>query len=205
MAVDTVIFDVGMVLVDWNIRYLYRSMIDDPAELEWFVSHVVTPQWHHQHDEGRAFADTSAELIARFPDQAARIRLFGPRFGETLGDILPGMRTLVGDLAARDVPLFAITNFSHEFWPDFHAREAALFAPFRDIVVSGVEKIAKPDPAIYRLAVQRFGVVPEQCVFVDDRPENVAAAQGIGMAGHIFTDAVTLRRTLENLGLLQTD
>lgn len=202
MGVDTVIFDVGMVLVDWDIRYLYRKLIADPVELERFVTGVVTPQWHFQHDEGRDFADTSAELIAAFPDHAALITLFGPRFGETLGEILPGMRELVADLAQRNVPLFAITNFSHEFWPNFRAREAELFAPFRDIIVSGAEKMAKPDEAIYRLAARRFGIAPQQALFVDDRADNVAAAEAIGMAGHVFTGEAALRADLERRGLL---
>ncbi len=202
MAIDTVIFDVGKVLVEWDIRALYRKLIDDPDQLEWFVREVVTPAWHHQHDEGRAFADTSAELIAAYPAHAGLIRAFGPRFGETLGAILPGMRTLVRDLAARDVPLYAITNFSGEFWPDFHAREAELFAPFRGILVSGSEKLVKPDPAIYRLALDRFALEAGQCLFVDDRPENVAGAQSIGMAGHVFTGAEGLRATLADLGLI---
>lgn len=203
MAVDTVIFDVGMVLVDWDIRYLYRQLMDDPDQVEWFASNVVTPQWHHQHDEGRDFADTSAELIAQHPGHADLIRQFGPRFAETLGEILPGMRQLVADLAANDVALYAITNFSHEFWPDFRAREAELFAPFRDVIVSGTEKLAKPDEAIYRLAVERFGIEPGQALFVDDRTENVAAAEAIGMAGHVFTGAAGLRAHLEQLGLLK--
>ena len=202
MAIDTVIFDVGMVLVDWDIRYLYRKLIGDQAQLEWFVTHVVTPQWHHQHDAGRDFADTSAELIAAFPDHVDLIAAFGPRFGETLGEILPGMRELVGELAARNTPLYALTNFSNEFWPEFHAREADLFAPFRGIIVSGTEKLVKPDEAIYRLAVERFGIVPEQAIFIDDRAENVAAAEAIGMAGHLFTGQAGLRTDLEQRGLL---
>ena len=202
MAIDTVIFDVGMVLVDWDIRYLYRKLIGDQAQLEWFVTHVVTPQWHHQHDAGRDFADTSAELIAAFPDHVDLIAAFGPRFGETLGEILPGMRELVGELAARNTPLYAITNFSNEFWPEFHAHEADLFAPFRGIIVSGTEKLVKPDEAIYRLAVERFGIVPEQAIFIDDRAENVAAAEAIGMAGHLFTGEEGLRTDLEQRGLL---
>lgn len=202
-AVTTVIFDVGKVLVEWDIRGLYRPLIADPAELERFVTEVVTPEWHFQHDAGRSFADTSAELIAAHPQHEALIRLFGPRFGETLGAIVPGMRGLVARLAARNVPLYAITNFSAEFWPDFVTREAGLFASFRDVLVSGAEKLLKPDPAIYRLAIERFGVEPEACLFVDDRAENVAAAEAQGMRGHIFSGADGLEQDLQGLGLLE--
>lgn len=201
-GITAVIFDVGKVLVEWDIRALYRPLIADPDELEWFVTNVVTPEWHFQHDAGRAFADTSAELIAAYPEHADLIALFGPRFGETLGDILPGMRNLVARLAANEVPLYAITNFSAEFWPDFAAREAELFAPFRDVLVSGAEKLVKPDPAIFALAIERFGVDPAECLFVDDRPENVVAAEACGMVGHVFTDAAALEGVLAGYGLV---
>ena len=202
MTVDTVIFDVGKVLVEWDIRLLYRKLIADPAELDWFVTHVVTPEWHFQHDAGRPFAETRAELIAAYPAYADLIRAFGPRFGETLGDILPGMRALVGDLAARGVPRYAITNCSAEFWPAFEAREAALFAPFRGILVSGREHLAKPDATIYRLALERFGLKAEQCLFIDDRADNVAGADAVGMVGYQFEGADALRAELERWGLL---
>jgi 2-haloacid dehalogenase len=100
------------------------------------------------------------------------------------------------------VPLFAITNFSGEFFPAFRAREAALFAPFRDIVVSGDEKLMKPDPRIFVLARQRFGLAPGEGLFVDDRDENVTAACANGFVGHLFVDAPTLRAALVAHGLL---
>jgi 2-haloacid dehalogenase len=112
------------------------------------------------------------------------------------------MHELVAELDARGVPLFAITNFSHEFWPPFRAREAALFDRFRAIVVSGEEKLVKPDAAIYRLALARFGLEPGAAVFVDDNPANVAGATAAGMTALPFTDAPTFRRELVALGLL---
>src|SRR5690606_1659987 len=122
---------------------------------------VVTPEWHFQHDAGRPFAETRAELTARFPQHRALIEMWGPRFIDSLGPPVPGMIALVEELDARGVPLFAITNFSGEFWGPFRQREAALFDRFRGIVVSGDEKIVKPDPAIYRLALTRFGLNAE--------------------------------------------
>jgi 2-haloacid dehalogenase len=100
------------------------------------------------------------------------------------------------------VPLFAITNFSGEFWRPFRNREAAIFDRFRDIVVSGDERLVKPDPAIYHLALDRFGLEPGEAVFIDDRADNVAAANGVGMRGLEFVDAPTLRAQLNALGLL---
>jgi 2-haloacid dehalogenase len=202
MAVAAVVFDVGNVLVEWDPRYLYGKLIHDPGERDAFLRDVVTPAWHFQHDAGRPFAETSAELIAQYPQYRALIEAWGPRFDESIPHLVPGMADLVAELAARHVPLFAITNFSAEFWPPFAAREAALFAPFRDIVVSGKVKLTKPGAAIYRFARQRFGLAAGEGLFVDDRPENVVASQAEGFAGHRFTDAATLRADLVARNLL---
>ncbi|WP_176596635.1 MULTISPECIES: HAD family hydrolase [Sphingobium] len=202
MAVAAVIFDVGNVLYHWNPRVLYERLIDDDRALDAFLQHVVTLDWHFQHDQGRPFAETSAELIARHPEHADLIRLWGEKFIDSVGSAIEGMPEIVRELDDGGVPIFAITNFSDEFWPPFHAREAALFAPFRDILVSGAEKLVKPDPAIYRLALERFGLRAEEALFIDDREENVIAAESEGMRGHLFRDAAALREELASLGLL---
>ena len=116
--------------------------------------------------------------------------------------MVEGMAAIVEERDARGVPLFAITNFSGEFWPPFRMREAAIFDRFKDIVVSGNEKLVKPDAAIYHLALDRFGLKPDQAIFIDDRLENVQAAEAVGMAGHLFTDAGKLRAEFKKLDLL---
>ena len=198
-----VVFDVGHVLYDWDPRYLYEKLIDDPVRLDWFLAHVVTRDWHFQHDEGRAFTDTSAELIAAYPDEADLIRQFGPRFGETIPGPVPGMPEIVATLDAARVPLYAITNFSAEFWAPFRRQEAALFDRFRDILVSGEARLAKPDPAIFDLAIRRFAIDPQAALFIDDRADNVAAAEAAGFIGHMFEGAEGLRARLAELGLIQ--
>jgi 2-haloacid dehalogenase len=202
VAIRAVVFDIGGVLFDWNLRTLYAKLIPDPAELDWFVAHVVTPAWHFQHDEGRDFADTSAELIAEFPAEADLIRAMFPRFRETIGDPIPGMIALVEELDANGVPLFAITNFSHELFPPFRAEQAALFGRFRDIVVSGNEKLIKPDPAIYALALERFGLGAGEAVFIDDTLANVEGANRCGFVGHHFQGVDGVRALLKAAGIL---
>lgn len=198
-----VIFDVGRVLYDWDPRFLYERLIPEGEALESFLRDVVTPAWHFQHDAGRSFADTGPELTAQFPQHAALIAAWGPRFIDSIGEPVPGMHQLVTDLDSADVPLYAITNFSGEFWPPFRARESALFDRFRDIVVSGDEKLVKPDPAIYHLALDRFGLRADQAVFIDDNAANVAAADALGIHGILFTDVVATRAELVALGLLR--
>ena len=199
--IEAVIFDIGGVLVEWDPRFLYERLIPDDEALAVFLRDVVTAEWHFQHDAGRPFAETSAELSRRFPEHAALIAAWGPRFNDSIRAVIPGMAALVAELDAGGVPLFAITNFSGEFFPPFRAAWPGLFAPFRDIVVSGDERLVKPDLAIYRLAVERFGIDPARAVFVDDRADNIAGAEAAGMTGLLFSDAARLRAELIALGL----
>ena len=199
---SAVIFDVGKVLFEWDPRYLYERLIDDDQALEAFLANVVTREWHFQHDAGRPFAETSAELSAEYPEHAELIAAWGPRFNETIPHAVPGMVEIVRELDAAGVPLFAITNFSGEFWRAWAPQYAELFDRFRDVVVSGDEKLVKPDPAIYALALERFGLEGPDAVFVDDSPANVAAARDAGIRAVLFTDAAAFRAELVRFGLL---
>jgi 2-haloacid dehalogenase len=201
-APHAVIFDVGRVLVDWEIRFLYERLIPEGEALDAFLRDVVTPEWHFQHDAGRPFAETSVELTAQYPQHAELIELFGPRFNDTNSSAIPGMPELLAELDSAGVPLFAITNFSGEFFPPFRVKYPDMFDRFRDIVVSGDEKLMKPDPAIYRLALERFGLRPEEAVFVDDNRDNVAGAAALGIHAILFTGEPALRVELKSLGLL---
>jgi len=199
---SAVIFDVGRVLFDWDLRFLYERLIPEGEALDAFLRDVVTSAWHFQHDAGRPFAETSAELIADHPHHAELISALGPRFNETNRAPMPGMEALVADLDGAGVPLYAITNFSGEFFPPFRAKWASMFDRFRDVVVSGDEKLVKPDPAIYRLALDRFGLQAADAVFVDDNAANVEGANAVGIHGLLFTGEPQLRADLISLGLL---
>jgi 2-haloacid dehalogenase len=199
---SVVIFDVGNVLYDWNPRFLYERLITDDRALDVFLRDIATHEWHFQHDAGRPFAETSAELSAQYPEHSELITAWGERFDEQIPDMVPGMGAIVEQLDARGVPLFAITNFSGEFWKPFRAREAAIFERFREIVVSGDERLVKPDPAIYHLALDRFGVAAGDAVFIDDRADNIAAARALGIHGILFEGAEALRAELVAHGLL---
>lgn len=198
-APKAVVWDVGHVLYDWDPRFLYAKLISDAERLEWFLTHVVTKAWHYQHDAGRPFAETSAELIVQYPDVAELIAAFGPRWLETIPGPIPGTHAIVAKLSDAGIPQFGITNFSGEFW-DMFRPTAPLFDLFIDIVVSGHERLVKPDPAIYALARTRFGLGDGEAVFIDDNPANVDAARAAGWHAHRFTDAATLSRALGDLG-----
>ena len=200
---QSVIFDVGRVLFDWDLRHLFAKLIADRQELEWFVTNVVTPEWHFQHDAGRPLAEMVPELKAEFPGHDLLIDAYAARFNETIPGPVPGSLELVERLDDASVPLFAITDFGHEFWEGFRPTQP-VFDRFRDIVVSGTEKMMKPDPAIYALAIERFGIDPAGALFIDDVAANVAGAESVGIAGHQFVDAETLERELVERGYLAT-
>lgn len=196
-----VVFDVGRVLYQWDLRYLFEKLIDDPAELDSFLANVVTTDWHFEHDAGRPVAEMVAERAALFPGHSALLDAYATRFNESIPGPVPGSLELVEALHAAEVPLYAITNFGSEFWDGFRPHHA-VFDRFRDIVVSGVEKLTKPDPAIYRLAASRFGHAPGEMLFIDDSLPNVLAARDLGWHAHHFTDAPTLATELRGHGLI---
>ncbi|RJY09287.1 HAD family hydrolase [Aurantiacibacter aquimixticola] len=190
-----VVFDVGRVLVRWDLRCLFAKLIEDEADLDWFLNHVVTEQWHHQHDEGRPIGEMVEERVAEFPEWEGPIRAYEHRFMETIPGPVPRTHELAREIHARGVPLFGLTNFGDEFWSQFRPTQP-IFDLFEDIVVSGRENMTKPDPEIYALAERRFGHAPQGLYFIDDKAENVAAAEARGWIGHHFTNAASLERDL---------
>ena len=196
------VFDVGNVLYGWDPHsFLARQLPEDEARLR-FIEDIGLWDWHDSLDGGRPFDEAAADLSGKFPEYAHLISAWGERFGETISDPVPGVHALVRELDARGVPLFGITNFSADFWKPFRAKEDAFFSLFRDILVSGEEKLLKPDPAIYYRALDRFGLQPHEALFIDDRAINVEGAEAVEMKAHLFTDAESLRTRLEEEGLL---
>jgi 2-haloacid dehalogenase len=202
VPVEAVVFDVGRVLYEWDLRYLFAKLIADSTELEWFCTTVVTPEWHFQHDAGVPLSEMVPARKAEYPDHAHLIDAYATRFNESVPGPVPGSLELVEALHTRDVPLYAITNFGADFWPPFRAT-APVFDRFRDIVVSGVEKLAKPDPAIFDLAEARFGHPRARMLFIDDNAANIASAARLGWQVHHFTDgAEALAADLRSRGLI---
>ncbi|WP_430540659.1 HAD-IA family hydrolase [Qipengyuania flava] len=201
MQVEAVVFDVGRVLYQWHLRHLFEKIVDDRARLETLLGEVVTEEWHFEHDRGRTLGEMVPERIALYPDFEPEIRAYATRFNETIPGPVPGSHALVERLDARGVPLYAITNFGAEFWAGFRPSEP-IFDRFRDIVVSGEEKLAKPDPAIFALAESRFARSASTMLFIDDNRANVDAAAACGWHVHHFTDAAALESDLADRELI---
>lgn len=197
-----VVFDVGRVLFDWQLRFLFEKIIEDRVELDWFLSNVVTEEWHFQHDGGASLAEMLPARIAQFPDQALRIAAYAARFNETAPLPVPGVHEIVQRLHSDGVPLFCLTNFGDELFAQFR-REHCIFDVFEDIIVSGEEKVAKPDQRIYEIVEARSGRSGNELFFIDDNQANIVAARKRGWEAHLFTDAATLESQLQNASLLK--
>ncbi|MEM6826845.1 MAG: HAD family phosphatase [Pseudomonadota bacterium] len=196
-----VVFDVGRVLFEWQLRALFEKLIDDPEELDWFLANVVTEEWHFEHDRGRALAEMVPERIAMFPDYEDHIHAYADRFNETVPGPVDGTHELVGRLHENGVTLYCLTNFGVEFWKGFRP-EHPIFDLFDDIIVSGAEKVTKPDARIYKITEQRTGRARDDLFFTDDNPANVAAAKARGWDAHLFTNAAALESQLAASGFL---
>lgn len=199
---SVVVFDLGGVLVDWNPRYLYRKLFDgDDAGMERFLAEVCGHDWNLAQDAGRPFAEACALLVERHPEQKHLIEAYHRRWPEMLGGPIHGTVDILRELKARATPLYALTNWSAETFSI--ALELYDFLHwFEGMVVSGREKLVKPDPRIYRLLLERYGIDPAAAIYIDDNPANAAAAATLGLHGIHFTAPDALRDELERLGLL---
>lgn len=200
-----VIFDLGGVLIDWDPRHLYRSLFaDDEPGMERFLAEVCTPAWNHELDRGRPFAEAVAELAGLYPQQRAAIEAYRARWLEMVAGPIPGTVSIVEELHAGGVPLWALTNWSAETFALVRGEPPYAFLDrFATIFVSGQLKLVKPEPAIFHHMLQAIGLPAGRCLFIDDAPRNVEAAAALGLLTHRFRDPPTLRAALAQLGLLR--
>jgi 2-haloacid dehalogenase len=196
------IFDVGNVLIRWDARLLYRTLLPDEAAIDAFFDEVGFHAWNAEFDRGARWDDGVAALSARHPHRAELIAAFHHRWRETVPGPVEGAPELLADLARAGHPLYAITNFSSAKFAEARARFPFLASAFRDVVVSGDEGLLKPDPAIYRLCLARNRLDPADTIFIDDSPANVAAAEALGIDAILFTTTPALRDALAARGLL---
>jgi 2-haloacid dehalogenase len=199
--VHAALFDLGKVLLDWDPRYYYREFFDDEAALEDFVQRVVAPDWILEMDAGKPVARAVAERSRLYPEHAALIARWPSGWPVMLRGEIAGSVAVLAALRARGLRLYALTNFSTETFPVARRRHRFLDW-FEDIVVSGEHGLVKPDPRIYRLAIDRCRLEPSRTVFIDDSPANVAAGRAAGMHALHFTAPERLRADLVALGVL---
>jgi len=199
--IKNIVFDFGGVLIDWNPRYLYRKVFSDEASMERFLKEICTGEWNEKQDGGRPFREGIDELIKVFPGEAEKITLYFDRWEEMVGGEIKGTPEVFYELKSLGFALYGLTNWSGETFPKVKHRFPFL-NEFNGIVVSGDEKLLKPDPEIFKLLLSRYDLVPGETLFIDDNPVNVQAAFNLGLEAIRFETAGQLRNYLKDRRLL---
>jgi 2-haloacid dehalogenase len=199
--IDTIIWDLGGVLIDWNPDYVFQHIYPDVEERKWFFDNVCTHEWNLQQDAGRSLQVATDEKVTEWPDHEEQIRAFYGRWEEMLGGPIEESVELLRALKAKNQQrLFALTNWSHETFPVALKRYDFL-QWFHGIVVSGVEKVIKPQREIFELLLNRYDIDPARAVFIDDNAGNVSGAKTLGMHGIHFSSPSQLAHKLRTMGL----
>lgn len=198
--IDAVILDFGGVVIDWNMRHLFRTVFDDQSEMEHFLATVLTPAENLRCDLGVPIAQVVAELCERHPDHTEALVAWRDRWIETVPSAMPGMPELIRDLRSAGLAVYGLSNFSAETFALARDRHETLGA-FDGIVLSAEEGVAKPQPEIFHRLFERYGVDPGRAVFVDDAHANVEAGRALGLLSVLFAGADDLRTTLAGLGI----
>ena len=201
--INTVIFDLGGVLVDWNPEYLYRKIFEgDTEKMKWFLNTVCTNDWNMEQDAGRSFQEGAELLVQEYPEYKKEIFAFHERWEEMLKNEIDGTVLILNSLKSLNkVKLYALTNWSSETFPIAQKRFEFL-NQFEGIVVSGEEKTRKPFTKIYNILLERYGLTPENCVFIDDNLDNIEASKQLGIISIHYKNSQQLASDLSQLGLL---
>jgi 2-haloacid dehalogenase len=203
-AIDAVVFDVGGVLLDWDPRHLYRKLFDDESSMNRFLFEVCTLEWHAAHDRGEPVEQSCARLAARYPDSADLIWAWAHRSEEMIAGPIAGTVEILRALKDQGARCYALTNMEAETYPR-RLRRFEFLGWFDGTVVSAFEGTAKPNPVIFRRLLARFALTPSATLMIDDSPPNLEAARSLGMRTVQFRSPGQLRRSLEDLELLDSD
>lgn len=196
--IKNIIFDFGGVLLDWNPRYLYKSYFNNDQEMEHFLADICNGEWNIKQDAGRPFAEAVKELQAKFPEYAEAIQMYDDDWEKMLKCELPESIDLLKELKSMGYGIYGLTNWSAEKI-GYAFANYSFFSLFDGIVVSGVEKVVKPDRKIYEILLERYSLKPGECVFIDDNQDNVDMAKVLGINAVRFDNIGNVKEHLETL------
>ena len=201
MAIDTIIFDLGNVLIDWNPNHLFDKIFSKKEDKDYFYQNICTTEWHEKQDAGRPVEEATDELVQKHPKWEHAIRAFYARWKEMLGGPIEGSVAILKELKEKNYKLYALTNWSAELFKRTYDDYAFLHW-FDGIVMSGEEKVNKPHEKIYQVLLDRYQIEPSKAIFIDDREKNIATAEKLGITGIIFESPEQLRQKIVELKLL---
>ena len=193
--INTIIFDFGGVLVDWNPHYLYDSYFGDTKKTDYFLMNICTPKWNAQMDGGKPFADGIAEKIAEHPEYEKEIRMYWTDWEQMMGKQIDGMQELLQELKTAGYHIYGLSNWSAETFYQVR-NDYPIFDLLEGFVLSGEEKCLKPEPQIYTILLDRYQIEPDTALFFDDNIDNVEGAKAVGIHGIQFVSAEQIRKEL---------
>ncbi len=199
--IKVIVFDLGGVVLDWNPRHLYRHYFDSPEQIERFLSEIGFAAWNTQQDMGRPFAEGVALLSAQYPQYASLIHAYHQHWEQSVSGPIDGTVEIVRALKSRGYPVHALSNWSAETFPTARAKYDCLEL-FDGILISGDVRVAKPDPRIFEILLERLGHPAQACLLIDDNEPNVAVAARLGFQTVRFESPEQLRSRLHDLRLL---
>jgi len=201
-SIDTIIFDLGGVLIDWNPRYVYRKIFKTEEDVEWFLENVTTSEWNENQDAGYPLHKATEELVAKHPEWEPEIKAYYGRWLEMLGDQIHDTVEILQQLRQTGkYKLYALTNWSAETFP--HALERfEFFKLFEGVVVSGEEKMRKPSAEFYKIIIDRYHLDPSTTIFIDDSMKNVKGAEAVGIKGLLFQSPGQLKMDLKAFNIM---
>lgn len=195
-----IIYDLGAVMIDWDPRYLYRQISDNSERIEYFLHEVISPAWNHRLDRGEEWPDIRKELLALYPEEQEWIDIYWDQWKRMLNGTVEGSVEILSTLKTSGYKLFALSNFNHHKF-----LESLTIFPFLHwfdgLIISGQVKLAKPEAAIYNLLLKTYDLKPEDCLFIDDKIENIEAAKTIGFNTILFKNSQQLRQELQSWGI----
>ncbi len=195
--IDTIIFDLGGVLIDWNPRHLYRKIFRTEEEVDWFLENVCTAEWNDQQDAGRSFEEATQELLQKFPEHKEPILAWYDRWRETISGPIHGTVEILRSIRdSKNYKLYALTNWSAETFP-WALENFEFLHWFEGIVVSGIEKTRKPHPEFYRRLFDRYTIQPSRAILIDDNIKNIESAGKLGLGSIHFRSPEQLREELK--------
>jgi 2-haloacid dehalogenase len=201
-AAMNIVFDIGDVLIAWQPERAFAGYFRDADAARAWLDSIDFFDWNYAFDGGRSFVEGLAAAEAAHPGRSGPLAGYLAGFPETIRTPISGSWDLLDRLQARGRPLYAVTNFAAETWPLALRVHPRLGTVFRDVVVSGRERLLKPRPEIFELLLKRNALVAEECLFIDDNPANVEGARAVGMAAHRFTSPEALEAELARRGLV---
>lgn len=194
--IRNIIFDFGAVLLDWSPEHLYKPYFNDDEKMRHFLTEVCPYSWNATVDAGKSTAEATAERVALFPEWEKEIRMYYGQWEKMMNGEIPGMREVVESLKKKGYGVYGLSNWSAETFVPFVRGKYPVLKLLDGYVVSGFEKVKKPDPRLYRILLDRYGLKADECIFIDDSPDNIAAGEALGIRGIVFSSPVELKKRL---------